>query len=186
MALAQQAQYPLDTLVSVKRLMGRSYDDALASGMPFNFVRDSQSVKIHTQHADVSPVEVASKILEKLKFLAEGTLGRPGMVMMSPQTITMNSAPAASRTSRRSSARAPTNSGSSISQTPRISGSMKQVISTAAPPPRAKSSRPFLPPTSAQISASSATASTTAIPKPTKPAASASTIGKWTKRFKKK
>lgn len=74
-ALAQQAQYPLDTLVSVKRLMGRSYDDALASGMPFNFVRDSQSVKIHTRHADVSPVEVASKILEKLKFLAEGTLG---------------------------------------------------------------------------------------------------------------
>ena len=74
-ALAQQAQYPLDTLVSVKRLMGRSYDDALASGMPFNFVRDSQSVKIHTQHADVSPVEVAAKILEKLKFLAEGTLG---------------------------------------------------------------------------------------------------------------
>ena len=74
-ALAQQAQYPLDTLVSVKRLMGRSYNDALASGMPFNFVRDSQSVKIHTQHADVSPVEVAAKILEKLKFLAEGTLG---------------------------------------------------------------------------------------------------------------
>ena len=72
-ALAQQAQQPLDTLVSVKRLMGRSYDDALASGMPFNFVRDSQSVKIHTQHADVSPVEVAAKILEKLKFLAEGT-----------------------------------------------------------------------------------------------------------------
>ncbi len=74
-ALAQQAQHPLDTLVSVKRLMGRSYDDALASGMPFNFVRDSQSVKIHTQYADVSPVEVAAKILEKLKFLAEGNLG---------------------------------------------------------------------------------------------------------------
>ena len=74
-ALAQQAQYPLDTLVSVKRLMGRSYDDAVASGMPFNFLRDSQSVKIHTQHADVSPVEIAAKILEKLKFLAEGTLG---------------------------------------------------------------------------------------------------------------
>jgi molecular chaperone HscA len=74
-ALAQQAQYPLDTLVSVKRLMGRSYEDALASGMPFNFVPDSQSVKIHTQHAVVSPVEVASKILEKLRFLAEGTLG---------------------------------------------------------------------------------------------------------------
>jgi molecular chaperone HscA len=74
-ALDQQAQHPLDTLVSVKRLMGRSYEDALASGMPFNFIRDSQSVKISTKHAQVSPVEVASKILEKLKRLAEATLG---------------------------------------------------------------------------------------------------------------
>src|SRR5690349_7900469 len=32
--------------------------------------------------------------------LAEGTFGNPGIVMMSPQTITTNSAPAASRTSR--------------------------------------------------------------------------------------
>jgi hypothetical protein len=30
----------------------------------------------------------------------DGTLGKPGMVMMSPQIITMNSAPAASLTSR--------------------------------------------------------------------------------------
>ncbi len=31
---------------------------------------------------------------------ADGTLGSPGMVMMSPQTMTTNSAPAFSRTSR--------------------------------------------------------------------------------------
>jgi hypothetical protein len=31
---------------------------------------------------------------------ADGTLGRPGMVMISPQIATMNSAPAESRTSR--------------------------------------------------------------------------------------
>src|SRR6266540_834730 len=31
---------------------------------------------------------------------ADGTLGRPGIVMMSPQMTTMNSAPADSRTSR--------------------------------------------------------------------------------------
>ena len=31
---------------------------------------------------------------------AEGTFGRPGMVMTSPQITTTNSAPAASRTSR--------------------------------------------------------------------------------------
>ena len=33
-------------------------------------------------------------------FDADGTLGSPGIVMMSPHTMTMNSAPAASRTSR--------------------------------------------------------------------------------------
>ena len=74
-ALRQQASHPLDTLVSIKRLMGKSYDDAMASGMPYQFVPSAQSVNIHTEHADLSPIEVAAKILEKLKTLAEGTLG---------------------------------------------------------------------------------------------------------------
>jgi molecular chaperone HscA len=74
-ALAYQAAHPLDTLVSVKRLMGKSYQDAMESGMPYAFLPDAQSVKIHTQYADLSPVEVAARILEKLKLIAEGTLG---------------------------------------------------------------------------------------------------------------
>ncbi len=74
-ALSHQVAHPLDTLVSIKRLMGRSYQDALASGMPYQFLPDAQSVKIHTSHADLSPVEVAAQILQKLKVLAEGTLG---------------------------------------------------------------------------------------------------------------
>lgn len=74
-ALAKQSDFPLDTLVSIKRLMGRSYQEALSSGMPYHFVEDGQSLKIHTQNAHLSPVEVAAKILEKLKVLAEGTLG---------------------------------------------------------------------------------------------------------------
>jgi molecular chaperone HscA len=74
-ALSHQVAHPLDTLVSIKRLMGRSYEDALASGMPYQFLPDAQSVKIHTSHADLSPVEVAAQILQKLKILAEGTLG---------------------------------------------------------------------------------------------------------------
>ncbi len=74
-ALTKQADFPLDTLVSIKRLMGRSYQEALSSGMPFHFVEDGQSVRIRTQHASMSPVEVAAQILEKLKLLAEGTLG---------------------------------------------------------------------------------------------------------------
>lgn len=74
-AIAKQTDFPLDTLVSIKRLMGRSYQEALASGMPYLFVEDGQSVKVQTEHALLSPVEVAAKILEKLKLLAEGTLG---------------------------------------------------------------------------------------------------------------
>lgn len=74
-ALAKQEAFPLDTLVSVKRLMGRSYQEAINSGMPFEFIEDGQSVRIKTQFASLSPVEVAAKILAKLKILAEGTLG---------------------------------------------------------------------------------------------------------------
>ena len=74
-AIKKQETFPLDTLVSIKRLMGRSYQEALASGMPYEFIEDGQSVRVHTQHACLSPVEVAAKILEKLKLLAEGTLG---------------------------------------------------------------------------------------------------------------
>ncbi len=74
-AIAKQSEFPLDTLVSIKRLMGRSYPEALSSGMPYHFVEEDQHLKIQTQHARLSPVEVAAKILEKLKLLAEGTLG---------------------------------------------------------------------------------------------------------------
>lgn len=74
-ALAMQAAYPLDTLVSIKRFMGRSHAEAAASDVPYVFVPDGQSVRMKTTHASVSPVQVAARILDKLKFLAEGTLG---------------------------------------------------------------------------------------------------------------
>lgn len=74
-ALAYQAAHPLDTLVSIKRFMGRSHAEAAASDVPYVFIPDGQSVRIQTTHALVSPVEVAARILDKLKFIAEGTLG---------------------------------------------------------------------------------------------------------------
>jgi molecular chaperone HscA len=43
--------------------------------MPYEFVEDGQSMRVKTRHAALSPVEIAAKILEKLKLLAEGTLG---------------------------------------------------------------------------------------------------------------
>lgn len=74
-ALAYQESKPLDTLVSVKRLMGKSMSDAIASGMPYAFEEMGNSVAIVTEHATVTPVKVASHILKHLRTLAEQTLG---------------------------------------------------------------------------------------------------------------
>lgn len=74
-ALANQEQKPLDTLVSVKRLMGKSLSDAHASGMPYSFEEMGNSVAIATEHGTVTPVKVASHILKHLRTLAEQTLG---------------------------------------------------------------------------------------------------------------
>jgi molecular chaperone HscA len=74
-ALQHLSQSPTDTLMSIKRLMGRSYADAIATGMPYHFVEDGQAVRIQTQYAAISPVEVAAKILSRLRSQAELTLG---------------------------------------------------------------------------------------------------------------
>lgn len=74
-ALAHQQDNPLDTLVSIKRLMGKSLSDAHASGMPYAFEEMGNSVAIATQHGTVTPVKVASHILKHLRSLAEQTLG---------------------------------------------------------------------------------------------------------------
>jgi molecular chaperone HscA len=74
-ALAHQEAHPLDTLVSIKRLMGKSVADAQATGMPYAFEEMGNSVAIATTHGTVTPVKVASHILKHLRSLAEQTLG---------------------------------------------------------------------------------------------------------------
>jgi molecular chaperone HscA len=74
-ALAFQQTKPLDTLVSIKRLMGKSLPDALASGMPYAFEEMGKSVAIVTEHATVTPVKVAAQILMALRERAQATLG---------------------------------------------------------------------------------------------------------------
>jgi len=74
-ACAHLEDAPTDVLMSIKRLMGRSFNEAIASRMPYRFIEDSQSLRIQTTHATLSPVEVAAKILSKLKDLAELRLG---------------------------------------------------------------------------------------------------------------
>jgi molecular chaperone HscA len=74
-ALAVQDQYPLDTLVSVKRLMGKSLADAQETRIPYTLDQVGQSVSIVTEHATVTPVEVSAQILRTLRVRAEATLG---------------------------------------------------------------------------------------------------------------
>jgi molecular chaperone HscA len=69
---------PLNTIASVKRLMGRGVEDVkrVGSHMPYDFVAGASSMPmLHTAAGDVSPVEVSAEILRVLKSRAEETLG---------------------------------------------------------------------------------------------------------------
>jgi molecular chaperone HscA len=69
---------PLNTVASVKRLIGRGLDDIkrLGSRLPYEFVqRDAAVPRIHTCRGDLSPVEVSAQILKALAVRAESALG---------------------------------------------------------------------------------------------------------------
>ncbi len=73
-ALAAQADDPHDTLVSVKRFMGRSLADlGDRSHLPYRFVDQPGMVAIQTREGIKSPVEVSAEILATLRFRAEDT-----------------------------------------------------------------------------------------------------------------
>jgi len=74
-ALAHHATDTANTLVSVKRFMGRSFDEASAQHAPYDFVDAPGMVRLRTVQGDVSPVEVSSKILLALRERAEASLG---------------------------------------------------------------------------------------------------------------
>ncbi|WP_088147786.1 Fe-S protein assembly chaperone HscA [Achromobacter denitrificans] len=73
--LGQQAQDPLNTVVSVKRFMGRSLEEARAMRAPYEFVDAPGMVRIRTVQGDLSPVEVSAQILAVLRQRAEDVLG---------------------------------------------------------------------------------------------------------------
>ncbi|OZI70693.1 Fe-S protein assembly chaperone HscA [Bordetella genomosp. 12] len=74
-ALPHQASDPANTIVSVKRFMGRSAQDARDSAAPYDFVDAPGMVRLRTLHGDVSPVEVSAQILATLRQRAEDVLG---------------------------------------------------------------------------------------------------------------
>jgi molecular chaperone HscA len=77
-ALAAATEDPLNTIASVKRLMGRGVEDVrrLGTQLPYDFVPGASAMPLlRTVTGDVSPVEVSAEILRVLKTRAEATLG---------------------------------------------------------------------------------------------------------------
>ncbi len=77
-ALSVATTDPLNTIASVKRLMGRSIEDikSLGDRLPYEFQQQDSAVpRIHTVAGDVSPVEVSAEILKVLAARAETSLG---------------------------------------------------------------------------------------------------------------
>lgn len=77
-AKAAAASDPLNTVLSVKRLMGRGIADVhqLGEQLPYRFVAgESHMPFIETVQGAKSPVEVSAEILKALRLRAEQTLG---------------------------------------------------------------------------------------------------------------
>jgi len=77
-ARAAAASDPLNTVLSVKRLMGRGLEDVkqLGEQLPYRFVDgESHMPFIDTVQGPKSPVEVSADILKELRQRAEHTLG---------------------------------------------------------------------------------------------------------------
>jgi molecular chaperone HscA len=75
-ALAGQGADPLNTIASVKRLMGRSMADVIKAGAPsYRLVEEPGIVKVDTAAGLKTPMEVSADILSALKARAEAALG---------------------------------------------------------------------------------------------------------------
>ncbi len=74
-AQAQQSQDPINTIVSVKRFMGRALEDITdRAHIPYKFVNNTQ-VAIETCAGVKNPIEISAEILRILKARAEKALG---------------------------------------------------------------------------------------------------------------
>jgi molecular chaperone HscA len=72
------AEDPLNTIASIKRLMGRGREDVktLAGRLPYHFVAEETNVpRIHTAAGDLTAMEISADILKVLKQRAEESMG---------------------------------------------------------------------------------------------------------------
>jgi molecular chaperone DnaK len=78
-ARRQLARNPARTIYSVKRLMGKGYEDVKEelSHLPFEVVPSAEVVRIQVGGREVTPPEVSAYILAALKSRAEAFFGEP-------------------------------------------------------------------------------------------------------------
>jgi len=77
-AIQAQASDPRNTIVSVKRFMGRGLKDvAHVETMPYDFEDSPGMVRLRTVQGVKSPVEISAEILRTLRLRAEASLGGP-------------------------------------------------------------------------------------------------------------
>lgn len=75
-AVRAHATDPKNTILSVKRLMGRGLRDvAHVEAMPYDFMDSDGMVRLRTVQGVKSPVEVSAEILRVLAARAEASLG---------------------------------------------------------------------------------------------------------------
>ncbi len=74
-AQSAQTEDPRNTIVSVKRFMGRSLADVDASATPYALVDTPGMLSLDTRAGVRSPVEVSAEILRTLRDRAEASLG---------------------------------------------------------------------------------------------------------------
>jgi len=68
---------PENTIVSVKRFLGRSLQDIQDTygKLPYQFVEKENTVNLYTHQGEKNPIQVSAEILSSLKHRAEATLG---------------------------------------------------------------------------------------------------------------
>ena len=73
-ALKQQAEDPQNTIVSVKRFMGRGVKDiSEPEKLPYVFIDKPGMLALQTRAGEKSPVEISAEILATLRYRAEDT-----------------------------------------------------------------------------------------------------------------